>query len=582
MQRKFFVRTIDVAVLGLVGYVVVVAATNRPAKPQVSEFVKNVDLAPLKQAAIQAVGRISSFDSHARQIVREIAGPAGVDGQDAAFTYLDLMIRPEQYKDRDIIFIKKPIRQRLAQVLHSMNVPGERIEAFLKTGRIAENLIRQPAMLDELARMDQDVIRTAKFVNAVKAAVFLSDPHELSARMAIVAPPGGNEKTPWLSGENVWGLGFLGDGHQHGEPGGIRGLTDEHRAALTGAWNKLVSSWRAEDAAGVNEAVAALAGALAKVEPALYPPTDKLELESWYFRMRAFVWNWITYVLALVPLLIWVIYRWKNALRIGAGIMLVAFAIHTLSLGVRWYLAGRIPNSNMFEAILAATWLGVAGAFITEFLVRKTAMRGLFYLGSGVCAMVAMMCQHFLPTTLRSDIENIMPVLNDLWLYIHTNVIIWSYALIGMAAVTALLYLRYRAGGGDPAVGRGGGAGALILAGAPGKGDSFLRSESPTTAGQVLDAATMVTMELAFVMLWAGLVMGAIWADHSWGRPWGWDPKEVFALCTFLIFLILVHVRFKVRDKGLWTAVLAVIGCAVMLFNWIVINFKISGLHSYA
>ena len=80
MQRKFLVRTIDVAVLGLVGYVVVVAATNRPAKPQVSEFVKNVDLAPLKQAAIQAVGRISSFDSHARQIVREIAGPAGVAG----------------------------------------------------------------------------------------------------------------------------------------------------------------------------------------------------------------------------------------------------------------------------------------------------------------------------------------------------------------------------------------------------------------------------------------------------------------------------------------------------------------------
>ena len=76
--------------------------------------------------------------------------------------------------------------------------------------------------------------------------------------------------------------------------------------------------------------------------------------------------------------------------------------------------------------------------------------------------------------------------------------------------------------------------------------------------------------------------MGAIWADHSWGRPWGWDPKEVFALNTFIIFALLIHTRLMVKDKGFWTAVLALIGCGVMLFNWIVINFTISGLHSYA
>jgi ABC-type transport system involved in cytochrome c biogenesis permease subunit len=92
----------------------------------------------------------------------------------------------------------------------------------------------------------------------------------------------------------------------------------------------------------------------------------------------------------------------------------------------------------------------------------------------------------------------------------------------------------------------------------------------------------MVLMELAFIMLWAGLVMGAIWADHSWGRPWGWDPKEVFALNTFIILALLVHTRLKVKDKGLWTAVLALTGFGVMMFNWIVINFVIVGLHSYA
>jgi len=192
------------------------------------------------------------------------------------------------------------------------------------------------------------------------------------------------------------------------------------------------------------------------------------------------------------------------------------------------------------------------------------------------------MAAHFLPVALTPSIGNKMPVLHDIWLYIHTNVIIASYCLIFMAAVSALLYLVHRVVTGRKQYARLGGAGTLILGGGAGTGGEPLADEGQATPGQVLDGVTMVLMELSFVMLWAGLVMGAIWADHSWGRPWGWDPKEVFALNTFLVFAVLVHVRLKVRDKGLWTALLAVVGAAVMLFNWTAINFKIIGLHSYA
>ncbi|MBT6164685.1 MAG: cytochrome c biogenesis protein CcsA, partial [Phycisphaerae bacterium] len=112
--------------------------------------------------------------------------------------------------------------------------------------------------------------------------------------------------------------------------------------------------------------------------------------------------------------------------------------------------------------------------------------------------------------------------------------------------------------------------------------DNETTSALRNNLGSVLDGGTMILVELSFILLWSGIVMGAIWADHSWGRPWGWDPKEVFALNTFLIFVVLIHTRMKVKDKGLWTALLALIGCAVMLFNWVIINFTISGLHSYA
>jgi len=127
-------------------------------------------------------------------------------------------------------------------------------------------------------------------------------------------------------------------------------------------------------------------------------------------------------------------------------------------------------------------------------------------------------------------------------------------------------------------------AGAASGGGAVAKvaGEAVRSGRPGPSFGEVLDGVTMVLMELSFVMLWAGLVMGAIWADHSWGRPWGWDPKEVFALETFVVFLLLVHVRWRVKDKGFWTALLALVGAGVMLFNWIVVNFVITGLHSYA
>jgi ABC-type transport system involved in cytochrome c biogenesis permease subunit len=173
--------------------------------------------------------------------------------------------------------------------------------------------------------------------------------------------------------------------------------------------------------------------------------------------------------------------------------------------------------------------------------------------------------------------------------------VIASYALIFFGGVTALGYLIGR---GAAAFARGSAfqavwAGSGPLRAGPGGAASILLGSSPgnpsdetgaMSAGlsRALDGATMIFLEMAFVTLFTGTILGAVWADVSWGRPWGWDPKEVFALNTWIVLLVLVHVRLKVRDKALWTAVLALLACGVMLFNWIAINFVVTGLHSYA
>jgi cytochrome c-type biogenesis protein CcsB len=226
--------------------------------------------------------------------------------------------------------------------------------------------------------------------------------------------------------------------------------------------------------------------------------------------------------------------------------------------------------------------MGGLFAVLVENYLRKTSMRYLLPLGAAITAMVALLAVRLYPLELNPHISNKMPVLHDVWLYIHVNFVIFSYCLIFVASVTAFLYLVRRAiqklkgvdGTGDYA--KAGGVASLVEKRNGGK------SALDQNMGAVLDGATMILVELSFIILWSGIVMGAIWADHSWGRPWGWDPKEVFALNTFLIFVVLIHTRMKVKDKGFWTAWLALLGCAVMLFNWIIINFTISGLHSYA
>ncbi|MEY2714465.1 MAG: c-type cytochrome biosis protein CcsB, partial [Planctomycetota bacterium] len=347
-------------------------------------------------------------------------------------------------------------------------------------------------------------------------------------------------------------------------------LSESARTAIADSWKGLVNGWIRGDAAAVSAAAKSLADGLAKVDPASYPDQTRLSWEHWYFANDHMTRVWLVYMAASVLLLLAFVWKWPRARTAGFAVFAVAVTLHTVAVLLRWYISGRWPNSNMFEAVTTSAWFGVLGAIAIEWLVRRTPMLGLFALGGAVSAMVALMAAHFLPVQLNPAIGNMMPVLHDVWLYIHTNVIIFSYVLIFMAAVSGALYLAHRAFGGAPAYARVGGAGSLILAG-PRAG-----------FGEVLDGVTMVLMEVSFVLLWAGIIMGAIWADHSWGRPWGWDPKEVFALNTFIVFAVLVHVRLKAKDKGLWTAWLSVIGALVMLFNWIVINFVITGLHSYA
>ncbi len=577
-----------------------------------TSFASRVDLEPLGAVAVHTEGRLKSFGSFANTIMNAISGPKSIAGQSPSFTYLDMMLWPEWYADADVIYVKnKDVRARLAQAWRSaaseakftgrtpagidLAARAARLRAFESSGLISENLLLDPGVRQwrrEIAplmrELEGDLIRSAKQVDQVQAALGMKQPSFLLESLRLLPPGGGAVDQPWQSIGAIQLLpgpdGFDADRARRmgGEPDQpLPGIDAELQRSIAASWRALVNGWRRGDADAVNGAVRRLAEALPKTDPAVYPEISRLWWESWYFRNANMTRVWLVYMTAVVLLLLGLVYRWRPAQFMGLGVFGVAFLLQSASVALRWWISGRWPNSNMFEAVTTSAWMGACAAVVLEVIVVRTPMRGLFALAASVAGMVAFMAAALLPAQLNPNISNMMPVLHDVWLYIHTNVIIFSYCLIFMAAVSAVAYLVHRAVGGAATFARVGGVGE-VLAPAGDGGSVPTGAHRGARLGEILDGVTMLLMEVSFVLLWAGIAMGAIWADHSWGRPWGWDPKEVFALNTFVIFAILIHVRLFAKDKGLWTALLAVLGAGVMLFNWIVINFVITGLHSYA
>jgi len=549
-------------------------------------FQEQVDLSPFDSVAVQTEGRLKSFGSFAHGEMGFVSGPSKINGQSPEFTFLDMLFRPEAYADADVIYVKAPIvRKPIADAIVQADPSlAARMDGFIKTGLISEALLQRPEVQPVMQQMESDLLRTAKAMDSVRGARTVMRPDFLLRELRII-PTGSNMKDQqWSSMRDIMLLaadpGALKAAGATATP--IAGIDETKQRDCAAAWKSLVEGWANGNAVVVNKSLANIAAILPSINPGAYPDANRLRWESWYFSNGNLVWIWLVYAVSVTLLLLGLVYQWRGARVAGIAVFLVAFTLHSCALGLRWWISSRWPNSNMFEAVTTSAWFGGCAAIILEIFMRRRAAAGMFALASGFASAVALMAAHFLPLQLNAQISNMMPVLHDVWLYIHTNVIIFSYCLIFMSSVSAAIYLVYRVFGGKAVYARVGVStvGAIVGGGVGGTpGASALRGEK---LGEVLDGVTMLLMKLSFVLLWTGIAMGAIWADHSWGRPWGWDPKEVFALNTFVVFAILVHVRYRAKDKGLWTAILAVVGAAVMLFNWIVINFIITGLHSYA
>lgn len=546
-----------------------------------------IDWSRARLIVVQDAGRYKTLDSFAREGMQAMYGAEHFPGLSPLASVMEWLFHREAYADTPVIRIKdKGLRLDFAA-----HMPPDRRRRIIEETRMTPREFSTPEVERRIAALEpQATMVTA--IRRVRDAEVVAKAMERMLR--LVPQPGGAEDARWYTAEDALAnlspafLAELGvsPASISRRSTQIPGLAPDVALSIVTKWSRLRSAWLSSDAAGVQQSLDELATLLPTLAGSgVYPSESQRRAEATYYQMGKFTWGWMIYFAGIIVSVWALITRWRFPWALGLTMLVAALGLHAYGVGLRWFILGRIPIANMFEAVIGSACLGVAVGLALELALRSR----VFLLASHATGFLALILGTFVIPG-GGTITTIMGILDDIMLRIHTLMIIWSYALIFLAAIIAIVYLvGYYALRGrgltdvsaPPLIGAGllSGQQRPILAGAM-PGDE--RQQSLPQWLQHIDWCHLIILNFVFIMLFVGTILGAVWADYSWGRPWGWDPKEVFALNTWLVYAILIHVRFFVTNKGLWTAWLSLAGCAMMAFNWCFVNFFIVGIHSYA
>ncbi|MDZ7741544.1 MAG: cytochrome c biogenesis protein CcsA [Bacteroidota bacterium] len=290
----------------------------------------------------------------------------------------------------------------------------------------------------------------------------------------------------------------------------------------------------------------------------LFPSETKLNMEIIYNKANIFKRLFQLYGLIGFVMLIFLFInilkphlKFRLVLSIMVWVLFLGFLLHTLGLAARWYISGHAPWSNGYESMIYIAWATMlAGLIFTR--QSKIALAT-----TAILASLILMVAHL--SWMDPQITNLVPVLKSYWLVIHVAIITASYSFLGLGALLAFFNL-------------------VLMISKTGKNFASLNIKIKELT-YIIEMALIIGL----IMLSVGTFLGGVWANESWGRYWGWDPKETWALITILIYSFIIHMRMIPGMKSIFAFNFAsLIGYASVIMTYFGVNYYLSGLHSYA
>jgi cytochrome c-type biogenesis protein CcsB len=249
----------------------------------------------------------------------------------------------------------------------------------------------------------------------------------------------------------------------------------------------------------------------------------------------------------------------RKAANIGISLTWLGAALLLVAIVTRGIAAGRTPWANMYEFTLVGAFVALA-VFLVVSLKRDVRFLGSFVTGLAVLFLVLAQNAFFVAAT------GVQPALQSYWLVIHVGVAIIATGIFTVAFVTSVLQL---------------------LRDSRDTGNAFLGARGwrwldSTPRPLQLEALSFRLNAVAFVLWTFTIIGGAIWAEHAWGRYWGWDPKEVWSFVVWIVYAAYLHARTTRGWSGRRAAYFVIVGYACVLFNFTGVNLLFNGKHSYS
>ncbi len=319
-----------------------------------------------------------------------------------------------------------------------------------------------------------------------------------------------------------------------------------HFAVL--AYNKIAKAYRAGQVAEFNAAVSDYRAQLAG---SFQPELKKSRQEQFFNHVEPFYKSMILFVTGFLFVLgYWMKPEsWDWMRRAAVGLVLLALAVHTAGLLSRMFLEGRPPVTNLYSSAIFIGW----GATVLGLVLERFWRNSIGVAVSSLIGFITLIIAHHL--SLSGDTMQMMEAVLDtnFWLATHVVVVTLGYASTYVAGFLAMIY---------------------VVRG-------FFTHSLDAATGKALSRMIYGIVCFATLFSFVGTVLGGIWADQSWGRFWGWDPKENGALIIVIWNALILHARWGglVRERGLVN--LAIVGNIVTSWSWFGVNMLSIGLHSY-
>ncbi len=472
--------------------------------------------------AILADGRLKPLDSFARESVRAVSGRTTLDGLHPLELIWGYHFATSDFIGRDYIRLDNPdLKRALGFPVEQRRFSFLALRGNPAFQRIATAALRKREAEEGLSPVEADAAKVYDKLERVAS---------------------------WVEGTALTIVPVLRENGAWSTPDMLREDPDPKHQAIYQGFSRLAAAYAHGDGIAFGREAQALSIALRAVNPEAYPTSGILARELFLNRFQPYQKAWLFDLAAFLLLVYAVGSRKRMGHRLGILALLLGLAFHTLGFGLRWSVAGHAPVSDMYESLVFMAWGVVAIGLVLELFSGKS----WFGIAASATGFLALLFAQNLP--LDSSINPLVPVLaNTSWLSIHVMTIMLSYSAFALAMAM----------------------GHLLL---------FLQIARPGKTHQLRSISGLLykTLQVGVLFLCAGIAFGAIWANESWGRYWGWDPKETWSLITMFVYMVLVHARFAGWLSNFGLAISSIVSFLAVIMTYYGVNFVLgTGLHSY-